>query len=150
MVPLAPQRANTYKRKYLLIWGLVLLKHAFCRQQREARSSVLAANWIPQASVLRSAGTDFAPQHGFNSTPAHRNGGCKFSLEGILLALYRPFRWKTQLPNDSWNFCEVWLRKRTHVVSSPFFSLCSSDSWGGSWDSWQLRVFWVWKLLINY
>lgn len=127
--PHTPQKVNMCKRKYLLIWELVLLKHAFCGQEREARSADFAANRIPLAGVLHSIGMDFAPQHGSNSTPAHRNGGFWSSLKQILPALCRSFRWKAQLPNDSWNFYKVWLRKRTHLCSFfPFFSLCSSDS----------------------
>lgn len=113
VVPHAPQKVNMYKRKYLLIWELVLLKQAFCRQEREARFADLAANRIPQTGVLCSVGMDFAPQHGSNSTPAHGNRGFWFSLKQFLPALYRPFRWKTQLPNDGWNFYEVW--EKGHV-----------------------------------
>ena len=132
-VPHAPQKANMCKGKYQLIWELVFLKDVFCGQEREARSADLAANRIPRAGVLRSVGMDFASQHGFNSTPAHWNEGFWFSLKMILPAHYRPFRWKTQLPNDSCKFYKVWLRKRTHMCSFfPFFSLCSWDSWEGS------------------
>ena len=138
----APQKANMCKGKYLLIWELVLLKHAFCGQAREARSADLAANRMPQAGVLCSIGMDFAPWHGSNSSPADRNGGFWFSLKQILPA-YRVFRLKTQLPNDSWNFCKVWLRKRTCVVSSPFL-VSAAQKFGEL-----IRLIWFWKLWIK-
>lgn len=120
----APQKEiRVRKRKYLFIWELLLLKHAFCGQEREARSADSAAKSIPQAGVLHSIGIDFAPQHGSNSSPAHGNGGLWFSLKQMLPAFYRPFRWKTQLPNGSWNFYKVWLRKRTLMCSFFPFSL---------------------------
>lgn len=140
MVPHAPQKANMCKRKYLLIWELVLLKHAFCGQEREARSADLAANRIPQAGVLCSIGMDFAPQRGSDSTPAHRNGHFWFSLKWILSALYRPFRWKLNFPMTVETFTKLaWEKGHICVVSFPF--LVSEAQTVGE----VVRLFWVWK-----
>lgn len=125
-----PHRKQMCKRKYLLIWELVLLKHAFCGQERGARSADLAVNRIVQPGVLCSIGMDFAPQHGSNSTPIPNNWGFWFSLKWILPALYRPF-----------SFLQSSIEKKdTYVQFVPF--LVSVAQTVGE----VVRLFWVWKL----
>lgn len=112
-----PHRKQTCKRKYLLIWELVLLKHAFGRQERGERSADLAVNRIVYPGVLCSIGMGFAPQHGSNSSPTPNNWGFWFSLKWILTALYRPFSFLITVET----FTKFdWEEGHIYVVSSLF------------------------------
>lgn len=135
-----PHRKQEGKRKYLLIWELVLLKHAFCGQEREARSADLAANRIPQAGVLCSIGMDFAPQHGSDSTPAHRNGHFGSLWNGSYQLSTELSGGKLNFPMTVETFTKLgWEKGHICVVSSPF--LVSEAQTVGE----VVRLFWVWK-----